>query len=253
MNEEMKTTLVIDSSGIVQDSQSDRSEFRDNLSQISARTSATPSRDTGVSSPIVSQTSQSSDHKREFVVPVSVDDVSDVASEVGSVYSTSNLSSQISTISDTSRDIPHSILSTSTSASSIDTQIQSRSHAPSEDPSSKVIHIQDLDSTDATYTNTRSSSTTESSFQKRDGDFSSFRDALFNLPIVARGHFFDDTAFRDSRSMFESILRNKMNRFSKSSSFVDDLGFLKSLREKRITGGSQVASLSEDDQFKKVN
>lgn len=145
--------------------------------------------------------------------------------------------------SDASKDATQSILSTSTSSSSADTQ----SKSPVEQTAGKLIQIQSVDSSDAS-----TMSTTASHLEDKTSGTVARRGTLFNVPIVARGHFFDDNIFQDSRSMFESILRNKMNRFSKSSSFVDDIGFLKSLRENSITGGNQMTNLSEDDHYNKV-
>ncbi|RXG71789.1 Heat shock protein Hsp-16.48/Hsp-16.49 [Armadillidium vulgare] len=193
---EIKPTLVVDSTGTVQNTKTE------------------------------TQSVQESDSKRGYIVPVSVEGETEDSSA-------SQLTSQISSVSSkTSADLSQDILSTSTSCSSIDTQVEKKT--------GQNIEIQQ--EANASNQNTSREVETREIVTK----------PLFNLSIIPRGHFFDDSFFQDSRSMFETILRNKMNRFQRTSSFVDDLNFFKSLRDHRITTESQMSTLSEDDHYNKI-
>ncbi|KAL7630596.1 UNVERIFIED_CONTAM: hypothetical protein RMT77_019204 [Armadillidium vulgare] len=193
---EIKPTLVVDSTGTVQNTKTE------------------------------TRSVQESDSKRGYIVPVSVEGETEDSSA-------SQLTSQISSVSSkTSADLSQDILSTSTSCSSIDTQVEKKT--------GQNIEIQQ--EANASNQNTSREVETREIVTK----------PLFNLSIIPRGHFFDDSFFQDSRSMFETILRNKMNRFQRTSSFVDDLNFFKSLRDHRITTESQMSTLSEDDHYNKI-
>ncbi|KAG0721980.1 Heat shock protein 22 [Chionoecetes opilio] len=66
------------------------------------------------------------------------------------------------------------------------------------------------------------------------------------LPISSKGHFFNDTFFKDARQHFEASVRNGLDQQGQTSSTQDDLTSYRMLRKDDLSENSQAATVTEN-------
>ncbi|KAK8751057.1 hypothetical protein OTU49_012763 [Cherax quadricarinatus] len=72
------------------------------------------------------------------------------------------------------------------------------------------------------------------------------------LPIVKKGSFFDDSFFEDSRELFQTAVRQVLEKSNVTSTQVDDITNYRNLRQRDLKEENQAVTVNEDQKTHKI-
>ncbi|XP_042864569.1 uncharacterized protein LOC122248548 [Penaeus japonicus] len=72
------------------------------------------------------------------------------------------------------------------------------------------------------------------------------------LPIISRGHFYQDSFFKDLREQFDNAVRDTLDLWDSRSPFEEDLLRYRRMRDLNLTEETQALSVSQDDNSHQV-